>query len=284
MPRAPKYKPICCQYFTWRLFQRDGVWYADGRAAQHDLGKHSLGTRDHQQALADLRQLDAQIAIQQGRATPETVVLPEDISIGDGWRLYLENCGRSQGMGGVAPTSLQRYQSIRDKHLPWCRSKGIETWRQFDRKTFEKYGDWMFKNYAYRTCYTDLTQIKSVVKWLIDEQRLPEGSRIVYKLQKPEGSDTYCPRPVEVRAMIDLCLARPGWSGWGMCCSGWRIWESASASWPPCAGRTLILPRGLSALPMSAPAARRLRREQRERPRAAALALSRFTRNSRRSY
>jgi hypothetical protein len=193
MPRSPKHEPFRCQYFTWRLFQRDGVWYADGRKAESNLGKHSLGTRDQQSARQLLPQLNAQMAIERGLVTQQSLIQLEDVTIKDGWSLYLSDCGRSQGMGGVAPKSLKRYESIRDKHLPWCQSKGITHWRQFDRKTFEKYGDWMFKSYAPRTCYTDLTQIKSVVKFLIDEQRLPEQCRIVYKIQKPEGSDTYCP-------------------------------------------------------------------------------------------
>jgi integrase len=236
MPRAPTHKPICCRYFTWRLFQRAGVWYADGRTADIDLGKHSLGTRDRRLATQELSQLDVQMAIQHGIASAQTVILPEDIIIAEGWALYLANCGRSQGLGGVAPKSLQRYNSIRDKHVPWCSSKDINSWRQFDRKAFEKYGDWMFKNYAYRTCYTDLTQVKSVVKWLIDEKHLPEGSRIVYKLQKPEGSDTYCPRAVEVSAMIDLCLNRPDlrWLGhvlFALAHLGLRISELAALRW-----------------------------------------------------
>ena len=136
----------------------------------------------------------------------------DDVSIENGWKVYLENCGEARGWA-ASPLSRKRDESIRDRHVPWCQSKGITFWRQFECKVFQIYGNWMFKNYAYRTCSTALTQVKSVVKFLIDEQRLPEGSRIVYKLQKPEGSDTYCPRPVEVRAMIDYCLADPDFSG-----------------------------------------------------------------------
>jgi integrase len=236
MPRPSKQQPIRCQYFAWRLFQRDGVWYADGRNGETKLGKHSLGTRDQDEALSELAQLDAHMAVKQGRATAETLVRPADISIEEGWKLYLDHAGRSQGMGGVAHKSLKRYQSIRDKHQPWCRANGITAWRQFDRKMFEKYGDWIFRHYAYRTCYTDLTQIKSVVKWLIAEQRLPESSRIVYKLQKADGSDTYCPRPVEVQAMVDYCLARPEllWLGhvlFALAHLGLRIGELAALRW-----------------------------------------------------
>ncbi|WP_428308169.1 tyrosine-type recombinase/integrase [Lacipirellula sp.] len=172
------------------------------------LGKHSLGTRVHHEAMAALTELDTKLAIKAGLATPESIVRGDDIGIADGWRKYLEHCGRSQGLGGVAYKSLQRYNSIRDKHQPWCDSNNISTWRQFTRPEFEKYGNWMFAKYAHRTCYTDLTQLKAVVKWLINEQLLPEGSRIVYKLHKADGTDTYCPRPIEVQAMLQYCAER----------------------------------------------------------------------------
>ena len=236
MPRTPRNPPIRCEFYSWRVLQRDGVWYADGRSSEMNLGKHSLGTRDYEIAIGELRHLDVQMAIQHGLTTAQAITRVTDVTIVDGWKLYLEFSGRSQGLGGVAPKSLQRYQSIRDKHIPWCRSRGISTWGQFNRRTFELYGDWMFKNYAPRTCYTDLTQIKSVVRWLIDERRLPEGSRIVYKLQKADGSDTYCPRSIEVQAMLDYCLSRPEllWLGYvlfALAHLGLRISELASLRW-----------------------------------------------------
>lgn len=48
---------VKCAFFSWKLFQRSGVFYADGRGGEHDLGKHSLGTRDRADALANLRRL-----------------------------------------------------------------------------------------------------------------------------------------------------------------------------------------------------------------------------------
>ena len=66
MPRQPKERPIVCDFFIWRLWRRNGVYYADGRGRSHDLGKHSLGTRDRTEAMVRLRQLDLQMAADQG--------------------------------------------------------------------------------------------------------------------------------------------------------------------------------------------------------------------------
>ena len=59
-------KSVSCRYFAWRLFRRDGVYYADGRGGKHDLGKHSLGTRDREKALETLHQLDEAKAVEIG--------------------------------------------------------------------------------------------------------------------------------------------------------------------------------------------------------------------------
>ena len=61
-------KSVSCRYFAWRLFRRDGVYYADGRGGKHDLGKHSLGTRDREKALETLHQLDEAKAVELGLA------------------------------------------------------------------------------------------------------------------------------------------------------------------------------------------------------------------------
>jgi hypothetical protein len=71
MPRKPTQPPIACEYFTWNLFQRDGVYYADARGGKHKLGTHSLGTRDRDEAIGRLKMLDLHKAIELGLAKPE---------------------------------------------------------------------------------------------------------------------------------------------------------------------------------------------------------------------
>jgi len=81
MPRKPQQPPIVCQYFTWRFFVREGVFYADGRGGRFALGKHSLGTRDREEALARLRELDLQKAVDGGLADIKTKTVGEMIPI-----------------------------------------------------------------------------------------------------------------------------------------------------------------------------------------------------------
>ena len=50
------------------MFQRDGVYYADGRSGKHKLGKHSLGTRDREEAIERLKVIDRKKAVELGLA------------------------------------------------------------------------------------------------------------------------------------------------------------------------------------------------------------------------
>ena len=166
MPRKPNEPPIMCEFFVWRLFRRNGVLFADGRAnkCKTKLGKHSLGTRDREQALADLRKLDRQMAVDLGLIEPNADNTNEDLPIADGWALYMKNRGRPQVLGGVSAATLKRYQAVRDKHLRFCATHHLQTWSEIDKDNTESYGGWLDnKHYAERTIILELNTVCSVV-------------------------------------------------------------------------------------------------------------------------
>src|SRR5947209_12523341 len=99
MSRKPSRPPVVCEFFTWRLFQRDGVYYADGRTGKYNLGKHSLGTRDPGEALTNLRALDCQKAAELGLARPAAAIPAAELPLPDGWELYLAYCQRGPVLG-----------------------------------------------------------------------------------------------------------------------------------------------------------------------------------------
>ena len=49
--------------------------------------------------------------------------------------------------------------------------------------------------------YLELTTLKQVVKWLVEERRLPPSARIALQLAKADGTDTYCWKAEEVAAI-----------------------------------------------------------------------------------
>lgn len=233
MARNAEKKPIACQYFTWRLFQRRGVWYADGRGKQ-DLGKHSLGTKNREVAIDNLKRLDQIKAIEQGIAKQAGSVDDSDVSIDIGWNRFLEHCNRPEVLGGVSQSTSKRYRAVRDKHTEFCSKRNIATWSGINKREAEKYGGWLNKcGYAARTIYLELTLIVSVSKWLADENLIPELSRFNLSIRRPQGTNTYCYTQKEVSAIIEHCRDNSDLD-WlegvvlALACTGVRIGELAS--------------------------------------------------------
>lgn len=89
---------------------------------------------------------------------------------------------------------------------------------------------------AYRTLYLELTTIKTVNKWLIESELLPANCKLIYKLTKPQGTDTHCYSRREVAAMFAQCGQTPGLE-WlsrvivALAHTGLRISELAGLRW-----------------------------------------------------
>jgi hypothetical protein len=107
------HEPIRCQHFAWRLFERDGVFYADGRTNEPNLGKHSLNTRNRQQARDRLSKLDLSMAVKLGRAPAEPPESHSELSVAEGWERFLAHCDRPDVMGGVSAGTKKRYSKRR---------------------------------------------------------------------------------------------------------------------------------------------------------------------------
>lgn len=107
-------KTIRCRYYTWKLFRRGTIYYADGRGNATNLGKHSLNSKTEEDALQKLQFLDEAMARKTGLIPrePEPVVVSDNkvpISIADGWAKFIEHCDRPAVMGGVSRNTLKRY-------------------------------------------------------------------------------------------------------------------------------------------------------------------------------
>lgn len=195
MPKRNSKDLIVCGHFSWRLFVRNGVYYADGRRAANNVGKHSLSTRVHAEALARLRELDYAMAVQLGLATEQSKPTANAmrLTIEEGWQLYFDECARSNVMHGVNPATLLRYRSIRKKHAKHCQKHGLTHWEQIGKPQAAAYGQWLQdEEYSERTIYLELSLVKSVNRWLIEEGHLDAAFRIKLPLRRPMGSDRYC--------------------------------------------------------------------------------------------
>ncbi len=236
MPRKRKKEQITGTYFLWLLGQRQGVYYADGRSNKPSAGRHSLATRDHAEALTALKQLDLVRAVELGLAD-KALLAPssaELLSLAEGRPLYLQHVNRPRVVGGARPTSVKRYRAVLDKFEAFAKSEGIGHWNQVNHRTLEAYAAHLeAEGYAYATEYLELATLKQMVKWLVDEGRLPPSSEIRLPLAKPQGTNTYCWRTDEVLAMIRHTREHPelNWLGdvlTALVCTGLRISELAA--------------------------------------------------------
>jgi integrase len=235
MPAKRKKERIVGTHFVWLLGQRSGVYYADGRSNQQPAGRHSLGTKDRAEALQALQRLDLVRAIDLGLADRSLLAaMPEQLSLAEGRRLYLEHVNRPRVVGGARPASAKRYRAVLDKFEAFAVDEGIRSWNQVSRATLQAYAAHLDDDgYAYATEYLELTLLKQLVKWLVEEGHLPPACQIRLPLTKPQGTTTYCWRTEEVRAMVQYCRRHAG-LGWlgdvliALACTGLRISELAS--------------------------------------------------------
>ena len=248
MPKRRKYELITCKHFTWVLFRRAGIYYADGRSNPKNVGRHSLGTTNRDEALKLLVELDLQRAADFGLiARPESRREENcPLTLGEGRRLYEEHLALPAVAGGTRPGTRKRYRAVLDKFIGFAPLVGVETWNRVDRKVLEKYTAHLVevgyktpsgkrKNYAHKTLHTELTTLKQLVAWLIDEGRLAKTDKINMPLKKAESQRPYCWTVPEVDAIIEQCeTPMLKWLGdvvVGLACTGLRISELSSLRW-----------------------------------------------------
>jgi len=230
MPAKRKNELVQCQYFQWRLFRRDGVWYADGRFGDTNLRKHSLGTRDLSEAKSALRNLDHVMAIEMGLAKDTGSNFDSPLSIERGWALYLASRDRPEVMGGVSHKTMNKYRRSSVLHQAFCGEFDIRYWNDFGKVELESYGRKLDRRYSARSLYFELMQVKTVINWLIEEKHLPQECGFRLRLSKPEGNETYCYTPDQVVAMLELCNSVQALHWLGniirvLACTGLRIGE-----------------------------------------------------------
>ena len=239
MPKKRKNERIVGTHFIWLLGQRDGVYYADGRSNRHAAGRHSLGTKNHAEALEELKKLDLGRAVELGLADRSLLASapPHQLSLADGRRMYLEHVQRPRVVGGARPTSAKRYRAVLDKFVAFAQDEGVGSWNQVNHQILGAYAAHLDdEGYAYATSYLELTTLKQMIKWLVAEGHLPLASEIRLPLVKPQGTTTYCWHEAEVRAMVRHCRLHLelAWLGdvlTALACTGLRISELASLRW-----------------------------------------------------
>lgn len=227
-----------CQFFDWPIYQRkNGVWYADGRSNGAVLKRTSLGTKDRDEAIANLHRLDRVQAENLG-LVPRSKSDPgkKRLTLIAGRKLFDEHNERPVLVGGTKPSTRKRYRAILDKFLQFAPTIRISEWNQVTERTLSEYARHLDDlGYARKTIYGELNLLKTAFKWLCNEGHI-DRKRLKLKLRKAECERAYCYTSEEVSAMLKHC-AETETLGWlygiitALACTGLRISELASLKW-----------------------------------------------------
>jgi integrase len=239
MPRKRENDRVCCKYFQWIIHQRKGVWTADGRSNSLDAGRHSLGTRDREEALKLLHELDLSVAVN-FKLAPPSAALPvkaQVLSLEEGRALYDNHTKRPRAIGGLSRATQKRYRTVHDKFIPFAKARGVVAWNHVCSSTLEAYASHLEgKGYAPKTLRNELTTLVQTHKWLIREKHLIGVEPLRLTVRKQESERPYCYTVKEVEAMVAYCRERPKLR-WveavivALACTGLRIAELASLRW-----------------------------------------------------
>ena len=239
MPAKRSREEIACRFFSWRLFQRGKTFYADGRCDRTSVGRHSLGTQDKAEAKRKLVLLDENIAVEHGLITKEAVT-PENsaqLLLEAGIGMYRTFMARPEVSRGIRPSTRKRYRPVFAHFTAFCEAKRLDSWNQINRSVLLNYGAHLEgQGYAPRTVYLELTTIKQVIKFLMEEGALPPTQSFRLRMSKPQGSDVHCYTTEEVTAILARARSLPDME-WmyralvGLAFTGLRIQELAGLRW-----------------------------------------------------
>jgi len=228
-----------CEYFSWRLYCRpSGVFYADGRGATVSMRRLSLNTKDRHSAIQRLKQLDRRMAMQHGLIPMEGMASNDGIlPIDEGFRIYQEYLERPEAARGVRDSTRKRYRSVFGHFKDYCAAKNIGSWNAVNASQLHGFGKKLENSkYKPRSVYLEMTTIKQVAKYLVEQKHLPASCAFRCPLTKPEGSDKHCYSVEEVAAILELAKSLPDCQ-WmyralvGLAYTGLRIQELASLRW-----------------------------------------------------
>ena len=230
---------IHCQYFEWRISQRNRVYQADGRGNCPSTGRHSLGTKCYETALENLKKLDVKVAIDRGLAPRVQSQASEfgELMLQAGTDEYLGFIARPRSLKGGSKNTQKRYRAVFAKAVPFFEGRGQRTWNQIGRTELEAYVGWLEqKHYAHATQVFEVVTLKQVLNHWMEKGILPAERRFKLEIDKVTESNTYCFTAAEVAAMIRHCrgIAQLSWLGdviVALGYTGMRIGELTMLRW-----------------------------------------------------
>lgn len=239
MPAKRKNKLIQCRFYEWKIFERNGRFYADGRAGINPCNRHSLSANNLEDALRTLHQLDLVMAVKNGRVKYEEVAdqLRKPLSIEEGISRYIKERERDLFHGQIRKKTLNRYRPILVKFAEYCLKSGAKNWIEVDTDLVKDYQTYLFnQGYMKPTVGMETTLIKQTVKYFVSKNLLPAHSKIDIKVPKNKETNRYAFSIDEVEAILEKAksLQQGDWmyrALLGLTFTGMRVNELVSLKW-----------------------------------------------------
>jgi len=236
MPTPLKSQQVQLTHYKWKVTLRNGTFYADGRTGNHvNAGRKSLGTTDYEHALANLREVD-RIVHQQLNPTASGSEKPR-LDLDQGREAYEKRNGRGKAAGGIKPSSAKRYKPVLDNFIAYAKRNSVFFWDEVTAEVLSSYLDAAERSgKSARTLYTEGTILKQVLIRLISMKLLPRELKIELELERPKGTNRYCPTQAEVSRLCREAKSDPE-TQWladvilGLSTTGMRLGELIQLDW-----------------------------------------------------
>ena len=208
MPTKREAAYVQCRYFHWLISKRGHVWRADGRSNDVNAGRHSLGTRDEDEARQLVHELDEKIAMKLGLIEQKAPVAKSGLTVLKAIEKFRNHKKRPVSVGGVEPQTLQRYDRILNKFKTFARENRVRYATEISLELFDDYVCQLEEmDFAPTTIVTEMVLLKSVHQFCIDNKLLDPKFGFKYPLKRPSESLTYCPKRSEVEEILRICKA-----------------------------------------------------------------------------
>jgi integrase len=195
---------IQARFFTWNLALRNGIWQADGRSNSVDLKRHSLGTREFEEAKQFVHDLDLHMAVKLGLAAPHLLERTTDfgLPVELGVEVFRKSLQRPMTARGVSPATRKRYERILKAQLRFFEEKNIQFWEQVTEDLLDEFAIWRTKKCKESTVATELSLFCQVHRYLIRKKRLDPRHALDYSIFRPTESTRFCPSETQVKAIL----------------------------------------------------------------------------------
>lgn len=212
----PTNKPITvgCRYFNWRLRQRpNGIWQADARGNNQLKGRrHSLGTRDLEEAKKLVHLLDEQMAAEQGLISYQNLFNRSEfqLTIEAGFAAYQNHIGRPRAAGGPAAATAKRYGRALRAFREYLDKKHIQFCEQITKQVLDGFAAYREGKCMDSSIKLELTTVRTLLNFLRDEKLLSADSHFRYRTKKSKKTKRrYCPTDEEAHAILQILRGDP---------------------------------------------------------------------------